>query len=250
MDSNLTQKVVFDERYTLVDLSYTDAQLMIRDRLPEYRDLKISLSEETGDLVIGFYTEDSDQRHFNRTLKLFKKEFKDSIFTPPNTSLENVFFQLMMEKKYHVSTAESCTGGLLAARIINVAGSSSIIDEAFITYSEDAKMRILGIPKKTLETHGAVSLECAGEMARCLKKLTDCQLAISITGLAGPAGGTPELPVGTVFFGIALLNEARTFKKWFSGDRNAVRNKAVSFALSESIRWIRCDSKTEKVVTR
>jgi len=243
MDNTTTQKVVFDERYTLYGLSYPEAMQLVRDRLPEYRDLKIALSEETGDLLISFHTEEEDQRHFNRTTKLFKKEFKEFIMTPPNTSLESVFFQLMREKKYHVSTAESCTGGLLAARIINVGGSSSIIDEAFITYSEDAKMRILGINKTTIKKHGVVSVECAEEMARCLKKLTECDLAVSITGMAGPTGGTEAVPIGTVCVGIAFLEEIRTFKKWFSGDRNAVRNKAASFALSESIRWMRCDLK-------
>jgi nicotinamide-nucleotide amidase len=235
VESNQQGKLCFQEEYTLFGISYSEALQILKTQIPEYGDVKITLSDETGDLIIGFYTESRDQRHFNRTLKLFKKNFGERILTPPNTSLERRFFEVMSDRKFHVSTAESCTGGLLAARIINVSGSSSIIEEAFITYSEQAKMKVLGVSESVLRTHGVVSEESAGEMARCLKKLTECELCISITGLAGPTGGTPEIPIGTVCFGIALLEEVTTFRKWFSGDRNAVRAKAVSFALAQSL---------------
>lgn len=235
MESNLQEKVCFQEVYTLFGIAYADALRLLKEQLPEYRDIKTTLSDESGDLVMAFFTESKDQRHYNRTLKLFKKVFKEYILTPPNTSLEKVFFQAMSEKKYHVSTAESCTGGLLAARIINVSGSSSIIEEAFITYSENAKMKVLGVPEEILKNHGVVSVESAGEMAKCLKKLTECELCISITGLAGPQGGTTEIPVGTVCFGIAFLDQIFTYREWFSGDRNTVRNKAAAFALAESV---------------
>lgn len=232
-------KLSFEESYTLFGIGLPEAQRLLRDRLPDYRDLRISISEETGDLVVTFRTETEDQRHFNRTLKLFKKEFKDFIMTPPNTSLERVFFQLMEDRKYHVSTAESCTGGLLAARIINVSGSSAIIEEAFITYSEDAKMKILGVDENILKKYGVVSTECAREMARCLKNLTKCELNVAITGIAGPMGGSEAVPVGTVCIGIAYLDQLLSFREWFSGDRNAVRDKAAAFALAQSILLLR-----------
>jgi PncC family amidohydrolase len=239
MEANTTNKLIFHQSYTLYGIRFEDAVLRVQDSLPHFRDIRITVSDETGDLVITFYTESEDQKHFNRTLKIFKKTFVDEIMTPPNTSLEAVFFQIMDEKKFHVSTAESCTGGLLAARIINVSGASSIIEEAFITYSEDAKMKVLGINKNILKKYGVVSSECAEEMARCLKKLTNCELCIAITGVAGPSGGTESIPVGTVCVSIGYLEKYLMFKKWFSGDRLAIRNKAVSLALSESIRLIK-----------
>ena len=232
-------KLSFEESCTLFGISLADAQRLVRDRLPDYRDLRIGISEDTGDLIITFQTETEDQRHFNRTLKLFKKEFKDYILTPPNTPLERVFFRLMEERKYHVSTAESCTGGLLAARIINVSGSSAIIEEAFITYSEDAKMKILGVDENILKQYGVVSVEFAREMARCLKNLTKCELNVAITGMAGPTGGTEAVPVGTVCIGIAYLDQLLTFQERFSGDRTAVRNKAAAYALARSILLLR-----------
>jgi len=235
MELNQQGKICFQEEYTLFGISYSDALQSLKEHIPEYRDVKIILSDETGDLIVGFFTESRDQRHYNRTLKLFKKNFAEWILTPPNTSLERLFFQTMSERKFHVSTAESCTGGLLAARIINVSGSSSIIEEAFITYSEQAKMKVLGVSESILRRHGVVSEESAGEMARCLKKLTECELCVSITGLAGPTGGTEATPVGTVCFGFAFFDEVKTFRQWFSGDRNAVRAKAASYALAQSL---------------
>jgi len=235
LENSLINKVVYKEEYTLFGISIQDSVSTLNDKVPKFRDVTIRLSEEEGDLIVSFYTETEDQRHFNRTLKIFKKTFSEFIITPPNTSLEQVLFNTMTEKNYHISTAESCTGGMLSSRIINVSGSSSIIEEAFITYSEDAKMRILGIDDSCLKRHGAVSLACAEEMAKCLKKITNCELAISITGIAGPAGGTEANPVGTVYFGFAYFDKILTYKKWFSGDRMLIRKKAVSFALAEAI---------------
>jgi len=244
MENNVLQKVVFEESYTLNGLSLDDANRKIREDLPDYRDLSISVSEDTGDLMIRFYTEAEDQRHFNRVLKLFKNKFKDFIMTPPNTSLEKVFFDIMAEKKYHVSTAESCTGGMLCARIINVSGVSSIIEEAFITYSENAKLKVLGVRADTLKKNGVISVQTAEEMAKGLKRLSECDLGIAITGIAGPAGGTDSVPVGTVCFGFSFHDTVRTFKEWFSGDRQAIRQKAVSFALIQSILLLKNEGKS------
>ncbi|MDD3126290.1 MAG: CinA family protein [Candidatus Izemoplasmatales bacterium] len=235
IDTNLTRRVVYEEEYTLYNINSEETMLLLKEKIPHYRDVKINVSDENGDLIIQFYTEAEDQRHFNRTLKVFKKTFCDFIITPPNTSLETVLFQLVRDKKYHISTAESCTGGMLSSRIINVSGSSSIIEEAFITYSEDAKMKILGVDESCFEAYGTFSIECAEEMARCLKKITNCELGIAITGIAGPSGGTETNPVGTVYFGFAFLDKLFSYKKWFSGDRTMVRKKAVSFALAEAI---------------
>jgi PncC family amidohydrolase len=244
MENTGLQKMVFEESYTLYDLTLDEANRKIKEDLPDYRDLSITVSDDTGDIVIRFHTQTEDQRHFNRTLKLFKTRFKDFIMTPPNTSLEKVFFDMMAEKKYHVSTAESCTGGMLSARIINVIGVSSIIEEAFITYSENAKLKVLGVHVDTIKKNGIVSVQTAEEMAKGLKKLTECDLGIAITGIAGPAGGTETVPVGTVCFGFSFHDTLLSFKEWFSGDRQAIRQKAVSFALIQSILLLKNEGKS------
>jgi nicotinamide-nucleotide amidase len=132
-----------------------------------------------------------------------------------------------------LSGAESCTGGLIAAAITSVSGSSSWFDRGFVTYSNDAKMAMLGVAAKTLESFGAVSEQTAAEMARGALAHSNASIAYSVTGVAGPTGGTTAKPVGMVCFGFATKNETRTITQHFTGDRAAVREQSVSFVLRE-----------------
>ncbi len=104
----------------------------------------------------------------------------------------------------YIATAESCTGGLIMAALTDIAGSSAVIDRAFVTYTNKAKMQMLGVRAQTLREYGAVSLETAGEMAQGALQRSASQIAISVTGIAGPGGGTATKPVGTVCFGLAM----------------------------------------------
>lgn len=130
-----------------------------------------------------------------------------------------------------VTTAESCTGGLVAGTLINAEGISASFKEGFITYSNEAKIRYLGVSEKTLEKQGAVSRECALEMAQGAARNTGANAAVAVTGIAGPDGGTEEKPVGLVY--IAVYTNGKTVVKrcHFGGDRNAVRHAAVKEAL-------------------
>lgn len=110
---------------------------------------------------------------------------------------------LCKQKQLTVATAESCTGGLVAAALTEIAGSSAVVDRGFVTYSNDAKRQMLGVSASTLENHGAVSRECAVEMAKGALAHANVNLAVSITGIAGPSGATPDKPVGLVFFAAA-----------------------------------------------
>jgi len=130
-----------------------------------------------------------------------------------------------------VATAESCTGGLVGHRLTNVAGSSAWFERGVVVYSNRAKQELLGVPEDVLKAHGAVSAPCAEAMARgiCAAAQTPC--GVAVTGIAGPDGGTPQKPVGTVFIGIAVAGEvtARHFR--FSGDRAAVKWQSAQMAL-------------------
>jgi len=150
-------------------------------------------------------------------------------------TLEMTLYTILSSRHEKVSVAESCTGGLVSATIINVPGASSIIDEAFITYANEAKMKRLNVLKDTLETDGAVSLQCVKEMAENLHKLTLSDLNISISGIAGPTGGSLDKPVGTVWFGYYYHNRFFSFKNIFEGDRMAVRLQATKYALFKAI---------------
>jgi len=137
------------------------------------------------------------------------------------------------QRKLKVVTTESCTGGLIAATLTAIAGSSDVVDRAFVTYSNEAKRDMIGVPWKAIMTHGAVSEPVARAMAEGALAHSDADLAVSVTGVAGPGGGTAEKPVGLVHFG-ALRKGRETIaeRHIFSGDRDGIRRVSVLTALS------------------
>lgn len=133
-----------------------------------------------------------------------------------------------------VTCAESCTGGLLAAELTRLSGSSAWFKAGFITYSNESKHKILNVKEKTICSYGAVSSETVSEMAQGALQLAGADYALSISGVAGPTGGTPGKPVGTVWFGLATKDSAQTQCRIFTGSRDDVRAQAVEFA----VKWL------------
>lgn len=146
-------------------------------------------------------------------------------------TLEEEIVKTLSDKGYTVSTAESCTGGLLAGRIINAAGASNVYNEGFITYSNKAKRKYLGVKKSTLEKYGAVSRKTAKEMAKGLAKATGADVTLATTGIAGPDGGTSEKPVGLVYIACNVCGKVTVKECLFSGSRQQIRELAVTKAL-------------------
>jgi nicotinamide-nucleotide amidase len=141
-------------------------------------------------------------------------------------------------KKLKLATAESCTGGLISAAVTEITGSSDVFDRGFVTYSNQAKIDMLGVSPVTLEIHGAVSEQTAAEMCLGALKNSLADVALSVTGVAGPTGGTTEKPVGLVYIGVASKSETKVFKHIFKGNRSDVRQQTVEEAfrhLSEFI---------------
>ena len=133
---------------------------------------------------------------------------------------------------WHIATAESCTGGLVAAALTAIAGSSDVVERGFVTYSNEAKSELLGIPAETLAKHGAVSAETAAAMAQGAVARAPVDLAVSVAGIAGPGGATPTKPIGLVLFGLARRDgTCRTERHVFPGDRSEVRQAALERAL-------------------
>jgi nicotinamide-nucleotide amidase len=132
----------------------------------------------------------------------------------------------------HVATAESCTGGLVAAALTAIAGASDVVERGFVTYSNAAKSELLGVPAETLAAHGAISEETCAAMAKGAVARAGVDLAVSITGVAGPGGGTPQKPVGLVYLGVATKNgAAHVERRIFPGDRTEIRQAALVVAL-------------------
>lgn len=145
--------------------------------------------------------------------------------------LEEKIVKELQKRNDTVTTAESCTGGLLAGRILNVCGASEVYNEGYITYSNEAKERLLGVSHSTLEKYGAVSSQTAEEMARGVMRAAKANIGISTTGIAGPTGGTPEKPVGLVYVACAINDEVTVKECRFQGSREENRNAAVEEAL-------------------
>lgn len=139
--------------------------------------------------------------------------------------------QQLREQRIFLATAESCTGGMISAAFTDLSGSSDIFDRGFVTYSNEAKMAMLGVSPATLEAHGAVSEQTAREMCEGALKNSLADVTISVTGIAGPSGGTPDKPVGLVYIGVANKQRSEVFHHIFKGDRREVRGQTVDAAL-------------------
>lgn len=139
----------------------------------------------------------------------------------------------LIENKITIATAESCTAGLISAKIGDFSGVSEIFSEGFVTYSNEAKEKHLGVPHELLKSYGAVSEQVAYAMAKGVCEKTGAMLGLSTTGIAGPTGGTKEKPVGLVYMGVCLNGETSVIKRVFQGDRSAVRNQTVEEIFKE-----------------
>lgn len=160
------------------------------------------------------------------------RRFGDTIYTTKEEeTLEEVTVKLLKERKLTLATAESCTGGLLTGKLVNVAGVSEVLTEGFITYSNEAKIKNLGVSSETLQSFGAVSAQTAKEMVLGAAKAAGTKAAIATTGIAGPDGGTPEKPVGLVYIA-CLVNDKVTVKELrLRGNRAKIRDQSVIHAL-------------------
>ncbi|MEZ5825322.1 MAG: CinA family protein [Geminicoccaceae bacterium] len=148
-------------------------------------------------------------------------------------AIARALVETCIQKNLVLASAESCTGGLIAATITDIAGSSAVFDRSFVTYSNEAKMAMLGVRAATLEAHGAVSRQTAVEMAEGALLHSNADITVSVTGIAGPAGGSEDKPVGLVHFGCARRDGLVAFEHHrFPGDRRQVREAAVNRALA------------------
>lgn len=161
-----------------------------------------------------------------------EKRFGNKIYTTnEDETLEEVVVGLLVDKNLTLSCAESCTGGLLSGRIVNVAGVSDVFTEGFITYSNQAKIKYLNVKPSTLEKYGAVSEHTAKEMAIGAAKVSGCKVCIAITGIAGPGGGSEDKPVGLVYISCYVDGKIFVNKNNFRGNREMIRERSVVAAL-------------------
>lgn len=153
-------------------------------------------------------------------------------------SKEHTLVKKLTKKKYTITTAESCTGGLLSAAIVNVSGASVVLNSAYITYANEAKESIVGVSHGTLDKFGAVSKETATEMCLGCARAANADIGLSTTGIAGPDGGTAEKPVGLVYIGCSLHGNVIVERHMFKGSREKIRKDTVDAALDLAIQCL------------
>ena len=211
----------------------SSAEEMIKDLIEAQSNPTIAPYAKTNELTFrvtaSAHTEEEAQKLMEPTIKELYNRFGDNIYGEgKETSLAQVVVNKLIEKNMTIAVAESCSGGMVASAIVDIAGSSKVFMEGVVTYSNESKIKRLGVKAKTLEKFGAVSEETAEEMAVGVAKSAGTNIGIGITGIAGPDGGSEEKPVGLVYIGICIngKTEVREFK--YSGNRQRIRGRAVT----------------------
>jgi len=215
------------KNFIFFDLNETDLNQFIHG-LKEKEEIKIGyypLGQEVRLILFG------EKEKVESVSESIKRRFEVNLVSTEGESLPQVIGKLLLSKGKTLATAESCTGGLLASLITSVPGSSAYFERGFVTYSPESKKEILGVSDETLNLKGVYSHETAQEMALCARKLAKTNFALSTTGVAGPTGGTPEIPVGTVFIGLATPQEVFSFHFRFEGERTYIQRLASYTAL-------------------
>ena len=235
--NQLQPEGIYSSMVKIAGIGESKVESEITDLMDAQSNPTIAPYAKTGEVHLRVTAKAENEDAANELMKpvvdeLFKR-FGDSIYTTKEeVTLEEAIVELLAEKNMTLTTAESCTAGLLAGRIMNVAGASSVYNEGHITYSNEAKERILGVSHETLEKYGAVSPQTAHEMAVGAAKAANSEVAVSVTGIAGPGGGTKEKPVGLVYVGCYVNGNVRVEEYRFMGNRAKNREYAVVRALT------------------
>ncbi len=206
-------------------------------KLMDSKNPKITTYSQVGEVHLRIIAKTSSKKEGKKLvtpiLEEIKKSFGSLVYsTKENETLEENVVSLLKKCDITVSTAESCTGGKLAGKLVNVSGASSVFGQGFVTYSNKAKKKLIGVSKNTLKKYGAVSKQTAKEMAEGVSVTTGSDIGIGITGIAGPDGGTEEKPVGLVYIGCCVKEKVTVKEYHFVGDRNDIRENSVMAALS------------------
>ncbi len=203
----------------------------------ELKNPEIRISDLNGETAISLKAYAQDDLSAKKILKPVVKDIKGRLgeliySTDENETLEDSVVRLLKENNFTVTAAESCTGGLFTARLINVPGVSDVLKVGFITYSNRAKRKCLGVKRSTLNKYTAVSEQVAKEMSKGACFFTKADCSIAITGIAGPDGGTEKQPVGLVYIGCTVQKKTVAKEYHFTGSRQDIRNDAVTEALA------------------
>lgn len=232
-----TDKIIRSQTVKICGVGESMAESMIEDLINAQENPTIATYAKTGEVHIRVTASAKNEKEAMKLIKPVIKElknrFQEYIYTTnENVTLEQACVDLLLANGLTISTMESCTGGMIAARLINVPGVSEVFKAGYVTYSNKAKRKVLGVKQSTLKKHTAVSAKVAEEMAQGVSLLTKADVTLSVTGLAGPDGGTEEKPVGLVYIGCSVKGKTKVAEYHFSGNRMKIRESAVVAALT------------------
>jgi nicotinamide-nucleotide amidase len=229
-------EMIYSQMVKICGIGESQVAEEIQDLIEKQSNPTIAPYAKVGEVHLRVTAKGESEKECKKMIKPVVRELKNrfgkNIFaTEESKTLEEAVVDMLEDQKLTLALAESCTGGMVASRIVNVPGASAVFAQSYVTYSNRAKRKSLGVKKTTLKTEGAVSAKCAKEMAKGGCFFSKADICLSVTGLAGPEGGTKETPVGTVFMGCCYNGQVVTKEYHFTGNRAKIREQACAHAL-------------------
>lgn len=232
--NNRTDQLVVSRYFNLCDMGESMVESQIMDLVNEQNNPTIATYAKPGEVLIRITADGQDYDAVNELLdgyeQVIENRFGKHIFTRSQKTLSQVMAEYFMKEGITVATAESCTGGLIASKFTEIAGISQSYKMGLVTYSNEAKMSLLQVSEQTLADKGAVSPETAREMCENLGRISGCDMNVSVTGIAGPDGGSAEKPVGLVYIGVHYKGKTHIEECRFNGTRKAIQNRSAQKA--------------------
>lgn len=233
----LSPCVLYSRTVKLCGIGESKAAAMVQDMIDAQENPTIAPYAKTGEVHFRVTAQAKNEKEGKKLVKPVVKELKrrfgQAVFaTKEEETLEKALAELLLEKGLTIAFAESCTGGMIAGRLVNVPGVSKAFGTGYVTYSNKAKRKLLGVKKSTLKQFGAVSVQTAKEMAQGALFASGADVAVSVTGIAGPDGGTDKKPVGLVYIGCCVQGRTFVQEYHFLGNREKIRESTVAAALT------------------
>lgn len=233
--SSLSSETIHSKVLRICGLGESFMEERIKDLIESQKNPTIAPYAKEGEAILRITAKAKSKEEAEKLIEPVIEEIKrrigEYIYGEGETTLEEVVVKLLLEKNLTLSVAESCTGGMITSRLVNVPGVSKVLLEGIIAYSNESKINRLNVSEDIIKKYGAVSKECAIEMAKNVALISSSHIGLSATGIAGPEGGTSEKPVGLVYLGLYLNGESKYKELKFSGDRNRIRLMTTISAL-------------------
>lgn len=231
----LSDKIVCCKKIAVINVGESKAETMIMDMIDSQTNPTIAPYASTGKVIFRVTAKANSEIEAHKLIDPVVNElmhrFGDNAFIMESNSVEHDICKMLLNKNLTISTAESCTGGMIASNLVSFPGISKVFKEGFVTYSNDAKINILGVNKETIDEYTEVSEETAKEMAYNAARISGADIGISTTGIAGPTGAFADKPVGLIYICVYYKGEYTVYKRVYSGERNKVREQASLYAL-------------------